>query len=171
MTEKTVFEANAARIVELHEALHLAFRDRDMSSHHWALWEEAGLRFRKSYDGLAFPGGLIRQQDRLKRLDPEAVELAVQFLEANPWFFRSGYIKEGFIRVLKRIPLSEDQQSRLRRALLAMVDQGAGREFRQYCTLARAVRTTDFRADLEARLESTDQRVSQRARWMLEALT
>jgi hypothetical protein len=170
MTEKTVFEAHAARIVELHEALHLAFRDRDMSSHHWALWEEAALRFRKSYDGLAFPGGLIRQQDRLKRLDPEAVELAVQFLEANPWFFRSGYIKEGFIRVLKRIPLSEDQQSRLRRALLAMVDQGAGREFRQYCTLARAVQTADFRAHLEARLDSTDQKVSQRARWMLEAL-
>jgi hypothetical protein len=170
MTARTIFETNAAKIRELYQAIQDTAKHRDESPEHKQAWEEATHRFNSRYDLLAFPGGLERQEERLKQNHPEAIELAVRFLEADPWFFRSGYIKEDFIQVLKKASLSDDQCSRLRSALLAKIDSGGGREFREYCKLARALQTDEFREELEAKLESPDETVSQRAGWMLEAL-
>src|SRR5437868_5972807 len=49
---------------------------------------------------LAFPGGLGHELRLLENGDLRAIELAVCFLEADPWFFRSGYIKADLIKQL-----------------------------------------------------------------------
>lgn len=53
-------------------------------------WIEACRQFHLSYDQLAFPGGLGESMRRLIEKDPVTIESAVQFLEADPMFFRSG---------------------------------------------------------------------------------
>ena len=66
------------------------------------------------YDQLAFPGGLTKQFELLEAGDPEAIEMAVRYLEADPWYFRSGYYKADMLRFLRKHPLSDDQSARLR---------------------------------------------------------
>jgi len=119
---------------------------------------------------LAFPGGLDRQVDRLMAENDEAIELAIQFLEADPWFFRSGYIKETFLRRLRYAALTEAQRARLRDVLLRIVDSRGGREFREYCKLAKVLQTGELREKLETRTGSDDETVAQRARSMLAYL-
>ena len=40
---------------------------------------------------LNMPGGIAREFESLKAGDPRAIEMAVRFLEAAPWYFRAGY--------------------------------------------------------------------------------
>src|SRR5690349_20995794 len=87
-------------------------------------WSDACRRFREAYDQFAFPGGLEACLDGLSQGDAEAVELAIQFLEEDPWYYRSGYIKERLIQRIKRASLSPDQRSRLRDVIIEVVDCG-----------------------------------------------
>ena len=170
MTAKSIFESNAAKLRELHQAVQSTAIKRDKSSEQRRLWEEATQRFHDQYDLLAFPGGLEHQMKCLQERDGDAIELAVSFLEADPWFFRSGYIKEDLIKSIKKASLSESQRDRLRNVLLARVNSGSGREYRDYCKLAPYLMTNEFREQLLAKVRSQDEKISQRARWMLEAL-
>jgi hypothetical protein len=70
--------------------------------------------------------------------------MAVRFLEADPRFFRSGYIKADLIRHVRKAQLSNDQRIRLRRVILIRIQGQDAREFRSYCHLARAVADADF---------------------------
>jgi len=83
-----------------------------------AAWKEAARVFHESYDRLAFPGGIAREFELLKAGEPTAIEMAVCFLEADPWYFRSGYHKADFLRLLRKHPLSDDQCARLRDVIL-----------------------------------------------------
>lgn len=103
----------------------------------------------------------------LKRGDIDAVETAIHFLEADPMFFRSGYVKADLLRFVKRMPLNESQRERLRAVALAIVDRRATQEFRRYCRLATVVANADMAAALEARAACGDAAIARRARWML----
>jgi hypothetical protein len=54
----------------------------------------------------------------LKRGDLDALETAIRFREAGPMFFRSGQVKAGLLRVVKRMPPADLQRERLRRVTL-----------------------------------------------------
>jgi len=97
MTETNLFLSNAAKLRELHDAIHTTLQHRGENP---AAWEEACRRFHVEYDSLAFPGGLEKAFSQLKAGDPGMIEMVVQFLEADPYFFRSGYHKEAFIKHL-----------------------------------------------------------------------
>lgn len=88
-----VFEANAAELEKLREKVDEMFRERSKSPEHMAAWQEAARAFHTAYDKPAFPGGLSSEFELLRVGDVTAIEMAIQFLEANPWFFRSGYTK------------------------------------------------------------------------------
>jgi hypothetical protein len=49
----------------------------------------------------------------LQQGDPVAVDASIDFLDADPICFRSGYAKEKLCRFLSRIDLAEVQQTRL----------------------------------------------------------
>jgi hypothetical protein len=83
---------NAAKLRDLKEAVKSTFRVRHEGASQIEAWSEACRQFHLSYDQLAFPGGLGESMRRLIEKDPVTIESAVQFLEADPMFFRSGYI-------------------------------------------------------------------------------
>lgn len=97
-------------------------------------------------------------------------ETAIAFLEANPWCFRSGYIKEKLVRALKRADLTERQCQRLRYVLLAVLSTKTGCEFRAYCRLAYKVADDCFRNRVAAIINGGDQLASTKAKWMLDYL-
>jgi len=160
-----VFESNAAKLKELHDAIYAALKRRSESPACRAVWQEACRRFHSEYDSLAFPGGLDKAFSQLKAGDPTTIEMVVRFLEADPYFFRSGYHKEYFIKHLCRNPLSDDQKERLRQIILARIRGRDRREFRAYCRLARVVTDSAFQnqvAEMDGPSRGTVPRHAQR---------
>jgi hypothetical protein len=157
-------EYGAARLRELHDAIHRTYRDRSDE------WRRLCEEFHRSYDELAFPGGLDRGLEELKGGDAYAIELAVTFLELDAMFFRSGYIKEDLIQRLKNAELSDSQISRLCKAIVNVVDNRDCREFRRYCQLAKRVGTSELVTELRSRVASPDANVRRRAKWVLDVM-
>lgn len=112
-------------------------KERDASPAQRAEWQAACENFYARYDSLSFPGGAAMLY-RVRSGDHDAVEAAVQFLLADPYHFRSGYLKERLWRWLARLPLSASALNRLERAALAYLDRRICREFWIMCkTMAR----------------------------------
>jgi hypothetical protein len=103
-------------------------------------WHRATEEFHAAYDRLAFPGGLKEGLERLKRHDPSAIELAVTYLEANPYHFRSGYNKEKIAQFLKQAPLTDDQKQRLLTVIAAAASDKDQRKLRVYKALEKVIK-------------------------------
>jgi hypothetical protein len=80
--------------------------------------------------------------------DPAAIEGAIRYLEADPWEFRSGYLKGRLLRHLANRQLDEHQRRRLRPVLLRYCDVGARFEFAEACRLARRMPIPGLREGL-----------------------
>lgn len=119
---------------------------------------------------MAYPPSFWEDYQRLRSGDPAGMESAVSFLEADPWFFRSGYIKSQLIRYIKRPMLTEEYARRLQQVVLALVDRRDDRDFRAFCRLARKVDAPAQREQLTRRLTHDDPDIRRRARWVLEVL-
>lgn len=158
--------ANAAELRALHAALWSTFAQRVLSPADRVEWELACRRFRENHDRLAFPGGLARGMASLAAGDPATIETSIRFLEADPWFFRSGYIKAEILRRLRRAELTPDQVARLRRVILARIAGRDTREFRWYCRLARTVADPEFLAEVDRLRRSSASPIARRAGWV-----
>lgn len=105
------------------------------------------------------------------------IETGIAFLEADPWFFRSGYEKQNIIRHLKRARLDSAQRMRLARVVLAAIDGHAagvpaGRdrtEFRHFGRLACGIWSDFLDEEVAERMQSPDPGIRRRAVWVAEA--
>jgi len=165
-----IFQHNAQVLRKLKNDIELSYPNRDRDEQHRLLWVNACERFHNSFDELAFPGGLTRELSLLKEADEQAIELAIRFLEVDPWFFRSGYIKEQLLRLIARVELSDNQQERLRSVILERIETGGRREFRKYSQLARQLDVPTFRKAVLERAELGDVHIRRRAWWILTSL-
>lgn len=109
---KRQIETHAEEIRRLHAHIRETFARRTKGSAELKAWQEACADFHARYDALAFPGGAATAKERVLQGEPDAVEAALCFVEARPYFFRSGYLFQSLQRALKRAPLSEAQQTR-----------------------------------------------------------
>ena len=98
------------------------------------------------------------------------MEFVVCFLEVDPWFFRSGYLKGIFLTRLKRSDLNDAIKERLRIVLVDAVDRRGTREFKYYRRLAAAIAGEGLVSALEKASENTDGAVANRARLMLNTI-
>lgn len=81
----------------------------------------------------------------------DSCEQAIIFLDADPYFFRSGYMKKKLCTALKQSKkLSSGQERALRRIIIQCVfSRFLGDEFREFTQLARKLYTPDFLAGAE----------------------
>lgn len=143
------------------EAFRAGLRDRDPDA--YARLLDA---FRACQQA-AWPKGTPDLYHDLARPSRRAIDTATAFLEADPWFFRSGYEKARLIRRLKRAGFTDEQRRRLQQIVLARVDGPDRNEFAAYGRLALAVRSPDLELAIEQRTLSADTGISRRARWMM----
>jgi hypothetical protein len=154
----------AAALEQADRAVHEAFSPaRDER------WREAAARFHVAVAGL-YSEDFLAEVRRLQAGDAGAVETALNFLEADPWCFRSGYVKENLMRFLVRARLTPSERQRVEQVLLRVVDAGDRREFGRACQLARRHVTDTLRAELKTRLTADDPGVLRRALAMLTSL-
>lgn len=165
-----VFEANAAELKKLRERVEEMFRERGKSPEHSAAWREAARAFRTSYDRLAFPGGLSKEFELLRAGDVTAIEMAIRFLEANPWFFRSGYYKADILKLLRKHSLSEEQCARMRKLVLERVRDRPVREMRAYARFAPKISTPQFEAEITVIAANADRHAARHAQWVSDCL-
>lgn len=151
--------ANANKLAQLYRRVKEEFAKKPHGEKHRAACEE----FHRDYDLLAFPGGLRAGLKRMKECDSEIVEMSIVFLEVDPMFFGSGYIKEAILRRLKRCLLNEDQRVRLIKIIVRSMDAGGRREFRGYSRLAAVIHSNLLAREVKARLNSSKAEVVRRA--------
>jgi hypothetical protein len=118
-----------------------------------------------------FTDGFRAAVAALKAGDQSGLEYGVRFLEADPWCFRSGYMKARLIPAIARLDLDASIRQRLAHVVLAAVDDPRRRrEIRQYGTLARVAATPDLRRQLGERAAAADPQIQFNARQVLERL-
>jgi hypothetical protein len=131
--------------------------------------DEAAARFQAAIDA-AWPPGFVEQLERCRRGDPAGLDDVLDFLEAKPRFFRSGYIREKALRFLPRVPRTDAQARRMRELVLGAVDLHHRGSIRRFCSLARAVDAPFLRDALQQRRQHSSGQVRARARCVLDAL-
>jgi hypothetical protein len=134
-------EENSATLSKLDKNLKNATKTRHENQQAYL---SALADFKAAYDRLAFPGGLSQGFELLKAHDPNAIDTAIAYLIADPYFFRSGYIKKDIAVILKKAPLTKEQILLLQDCLFNAIEHKARQEYREYCRLARKIADEAF---------------------------
>ena len=153
----TNFTAKVSELNRLHKSLHELsdLRWRTQKAEDIARWENA-VRAWKAYSGFGEDTKFyfFESRDFLSTLasgDADAKESAIRFLEFDPYYYRSGYIKSKLLVRLKNIKLSASEVKRLQKVICnAIVSQQPKSEFKYYARLLKNVGTPEFRQKLQA---------------------
>ena len=156
----------ARRLSDLRALIYETHRQPDRR----AEWSRACEQFHRSYDRSAFPGGLRAGMANLEAGDPSARDAAITFLEVDPMFFRSGYIKEKIIRRIKHFDLAPREIDRVHSAILQVVRNRWCRELRSYRTLARRLSDPRLKSYLQHLADGGDPEARKRAAWVLAGM-
>jgi hypothetical protein len=126
-----------------HKAIHSTFACRNQGPKSWKAWEDAT----SAWHAQRYPTNKLWEDDFLADLrasERKAIEEAILYLEVDPWYFRSGYLKERLIRGLKAANLTERDRRRLRNVIWNVAAGKNRREYRDYCSLAAVVGDADL---------------------------
>ena len=154
----TNFAAKVAELNRLHKSLHELsdVRWRTGKAEDITCWENS-VRAWKEFSGFGYPETkfyFFENQTFLAALsagDADAKESAIKFLEFDPYYYRSGYIKSKLLVRLKNIKLSASEVKRLQKVICnAIVSQQPKSEFKYYARLLKNVGTPEFRQKLDA---------------------
>ena len=99
----------------------------------------------------------------------QPADWAIAYLEADPWYFRSGYLKASLSRWLRQVELTEDQRQRLQATILRNLPKGPRLDFTETRKLARRLDTPAFRTELERLTNHRNSSTADRARRLLAA--
>lgn len=130
------------------ERIHSTVLRRHESDRAWQEWEEAAL----AWHAQRYPTERLWEDAFLTDLRASqrlAIEEAILYLEVDPWYFRSGYLKERLIRGLKAAELTGRDRRRLRNVIWRVAGGKNRREYRNYCSLAAVVGDADLIQSLE----------------------
>jgi len=103
---------NSAEIERLRRRIDETCRVRSRSRMDRDAWSQACVDFHGAFGELAFPGGEPMWSSFIAG-EHAGIEAAIVFLEADPYFFRSGYLKQQLWHRLKRFPLTGEQSLRV----------------------------------------------------------
>lgn len=95
--------------------------------------------------------------------DAPAADEALTYLEADPYYFWSGYTRAKITRRLADAPLDSIQRERARRYVLDCVDGTKHCSYSEVAQLAGSVADNRMRKALRSRLHLSDTRVARRA--------
>jgi hypothetical protein len=159
---------------EAQAEVHATFKEvvdrNDASDPRTRRWLSAIKAFRAAYERV-YPDTLREVDQGAKRASDIDTADMLNFLEADPIFDRSGYMKEKLLTELKRRELNKPDVERLQGIILSVIQKGDHRrEFRRYCRAASAVDDQRFRSEVSALEKCDDLHTARRANWVLAAL-
>lgn len=155
----------AAKLQQLHATVHTTWAHRDRDARFRRVWSDACDAFHTYVS--AIDRYLDRACDEKRYTDREVIEFSICFLEVDPWFFRSGFLKQELLTRLKRTELDKSAKERLRAVLIDAVNRRGTREFKYYCRLAVRLATSDLVKLLRVASVGQDRARASRARMMM----
>lgn len=157
--------ASSAMLNELQNHIRATFKDKNKSAEKRALWLTACQNFHEAFDDLFFPGGYATFL-KMRKNDPHAIEVAINFLVADPVHFRSGYLKEELWRRLPRWSTSDMARIAIEAAALSYLDKTIRRDFWYMCRAMSRVGSPSFWQHVAQRTDHTDSSVAKRASYL-----
>lgn len=165
---RELIDTETKNLRSLHSAVHAAYEVRGKSEHAMRDWSKACRRFQQYMPLLH---DWLRQIDIASLSDrPDLKDFAITFLEMDPMYFGSGYIKERLLRRLKSADLNGQERARLIAVLVDAVQRRGQREFRDYCRLAAVLKPPELLEESMRLTASSDGRARSRAQMMLKYL-
>lgn len=146
-----------------HERVHLTHAGRPKLE---AEWRVAAQAFRAAE--ATFWHAVDSVASRIPAGDSSAIDEALDFLEVDPWCFRSGYAKELLLRRMGGRTLSPTQVARLAGIGRSWVDGPPRREFRDLCRVATR-QVPELRSWALTRLGAGEARERLHALWLFTA--
>ena len=161
-------------VEEARAQLHAAFSEvvdrNDETDPRTRRWCNAIEAFRAAC-ARVYPDALQKVELGAKHASELDTDDMLDFLEADPFFFRSGYMKQKLLRELKRRTLDQHEGARLQAIIISVVQKpDHRREFLSYCRAAANVDDERFRAELDLLEHSGNPNVERRANWVLGGL-
>jgi hypothetical protein len=156
----------SARIVALNERISETLRTRNSGPAKREEWSKACDEFHRLYPELFYPGG-DESLDALKRDESAAIETALDFLEADPVHFRSGYTKEEVWKRLRGASLTAGDKLRLEGIALRYVERRIEREFWVMARVMSKLGSNAFWQTAENLAESAEEPIKTRASYLL----
>ena len=153
----TNFAARVAELNRLHKLAHELsdLRLRTGKAEDITCWENS-VRAWKEFSGFGYPETkfyFFENQTFLAALsagDAEVKESAIKYLEFDPYYYRSGYIKSKLLVRLKHIKLTASEIKRLQKvvcnAILSPLPKSA---FKYYAGLLKNIGIPEFHLQLE----------------------
>ncbi len=163
-----IVRVNAERINALHKRINETVPHRTHSPADREAWSEACKAFHHAYPDLIFPGGVKCWTSLLAR-DPAEMEAALAFLEVDPWFFRSGYLKQIIWSRLKKSLLTQQQEDRLEIIAVSYLRRPTYREFWHMARYVRVRGSSRFWAEISELAKQSDEEKCIKAGWLLLA--
>ena len=131
--------------------------------------EDAAKRFHLACAAV-WPPDFFEMLEACRRGEPRGLNAVLDFIEACPRFFRSGYTLDRALRFVARPPRTPVQTHRLQQMVLQAVRRELRLPFRNISKVARAVDAPSLRKDLTALASSGDAVIAQRAQSLLQTL-
>lgn len=155
----------SAELNRLQNDIKETFKERDKSPQKRALWSTACENFHNAFDELFFPGGYATFL-KLRQKDAKAIELAIDFLIADPVHFRSGYLKEEIWRRLPSCSVSDSDKARVEIAALNYLNKIIRREFWYMCRAMSRIGSTHFWQDVAQHMHHINPKIAKRASYL-----
>ncbi|MCP3929095.1 MAG: hypothetical protein GY705_08345 [Bacteroidetes bacterium] len=163
----TDFERNERIINELDKKIDSTFLLRDKGEVYFKEWEAACANYHRVYPKLAFVECYDKKKG-LRTCSKEALDASISFLMADPYYFRSGYIKEFIWRYLPSCQLNDDQRDRIEQSVENYLDRQICREFWYMCRAMNRIASKYFWERIKNTIESSDFKKKQRAKYLYE---
>ena len=153
----TNFAAKVAELNRLHKLAHELsdLRLRTGKAEDIERWEKA-VKDWKEFSGFGWQETkfyFFENQTFLAALsagDADAKESAIKYLEFDPYYYRSGYIKSKLLVRLKHIKLTASEIKRLQKVVCnAILSPFPKSEFKYYAGLLKNIGTPEFHLQLE----------------------
>lgn len=159
---RNLFQQEEKEIARLHARVHETFNQKNRAPEKWKLACKEFHSYMSAIDEY-----IDYAYREIQYTDPALLEFAISFLEVDPFFFRSGYIKAELLRKLKRSDLNAKHIMRLNVVLEDAIDRRGSREFKAYCRLAAIIATPKLIYILENAAEHGEASRKSRAKLML----
>lgn len=156
----------SATLDALNKRIHETVRTRDRGPNERERWSRACEEFHRRYPTLFYPGG-DKSLDALKSHDIGSIADALDFLDADPMHFRSGYTKEEVWRRLGRAPLTPTDKIRLEQIALRYLMRRIAREFWLMARVMSKLGSAEFWNQVAQLANSLEEPTKSRALYLL----